>query len=99
MRKVSCLERSTQFHTTKGLELRVNDDISLCVDTRLKLGPRLRKLLVRDQLGENMTTAKIFMIRIRSAIGVLSLAGVTCLVACSNEEQTTPGLDNYRLEN
>ncbi len=99
MRKVSCLERSTQFHTTKGPELRVNEDISLCVDTRLKLGPRLRKLLVRDQLGENMTTAKIFMIRIRSAIGVLSLAGVTCLVACSNEEQTTPGLDNYRLEN
>ena len=76
----------------------MNEDISRCVDTRLKLGPRLRKLLVRDQLGENMTIAKIFMIRIRSAIGVLSLAGVTCLVACSNEEQTTPDLDNYRIE-
>ena len=62
------------------------------------MGPRLRNLLVRDQLGENMATAKMFMIGTRSAIGVLSLTGVTCLAACSNEEQTTPGLDNYRLE-
>ena len=53
---------------------------------------------MRDQLGENMATAKIFMIRTRSAIGVLSLAGVTCLVACSNEEQITLGLDDYRIE-
>ena len=45
-----------------------------------------------------MATAKMFMIGTRSAIGVLSLTGVTCLAACSNEEQTTPGLDNYRLE-
>ena len=72
--------------------------MALRVDIRLKLGPRLWKVLVHDQLGETMRTLGIFMIRIRSTTKILLLTGVTCVLACSNVEETTPAPDNSHIE-
>lgn len=38
------------------------------------------------------------MIRIRSTTRILLLAGVTCVLACSNVEETTPAPDNSHIE-
>ena len=45
-----------------------------------------------------MRTLGIFMIRIRSTTRILLLAGVTCVLACSNVEETTPAPDNSHIE-